>query len=421
MNDSRRALLAPWQTAVLLALVAVGVASFALGLGTGGAGVPGGMQRSLSSLLLSNFYFLSLSLVAAVLIAIHYLVSAGWFVVLRRVLESMTGYMPVGALLMMAVLLGLPHVYHWAGSASHHDGALASKAAYLNPTGFILRMVGFLAIWLYLAHRLVRESRRQDETGDLEHTNRNRRRSGVFAVIFALTFTLATVDWLMSLEAEWYSTLFPWYVFSSVLVAGLCWTVMLVAWLRKGGVLPQVNEHHMHDLGKYVFAFSMFWGYLWYSQYMLIWYANFPEETVYYTRRLHGAWEPLFLLNFFLNWVAPFLALLPRAAKRSAGVLLKAGLVILAGRWLDLYLMIVPPQAGDRPPFGVWEIGPAIAAVGLCLLAFFHYLRQAPVIPVRDPFLAESLSHGRDLTQSGISGGSFRATSETSEEQANVG
>ncbi|MEK7865861.1 MAG: hypothetical protein AAB434_04205 [Planctomycetota bacterium] len=393
MNDTRRALLAPWQTAVLLAFVALGAASFALGVGIGGAGVPGGMQRSLSSLLLSNFYFLSLSLVAAVLIAIHYLVAAGWFVVLRRVLESMTAYLPTGALLMMAVLLGLPHLYHWAGEAAHHDGALASKAAYLNSTGFIVRMVGFLAIWLWLAHRMVRESRLQDETGDLAHTSRNRRRSGVFAVVFALTFTLATVDWLMSLEAEWYSTLFPWYVFSSVLVAGLCWTVMLVAWLRRSGVLPQVNEHHMHDLGKYVFAFSMFWGYLWYCQYMLIWYANIPEEVTHYILREHHGWNTLFLVNAAVNVILPFFVLLPAVHKKNPRILVACCAVLALSHWLDLYLLVMPSSSAAGPRFGLTEVGIFLGTAALFLLRFDRSLRGASPVPTKDPYLEESLHH----------------------------
>ena len=198
----------------------------------------------------------------------------------------------------------------------------------------------------------------------------------------------------MSLEPHWYSTIFGVYNFAGLFLGGLAAIIILAVWLERMGALRHIlTEEHLLDLGRLLFAFSTFWAYIWFCQYMLIWYANFPEETGYFIHRLRGHWEPLFLLNVFLNWVVPFFVLLPRASKRSAGVLLKVSVVILLGRWLDLYLMILPPLAGAEPVFGVWEVGLMIGAVAGGALVFFRSLAQAPLIPVKDPYLAESLHH----------------------------
>jgi hypothetical protein len=385
------------------------------------AGVLFAPERIWPSLLLVTYFLVSTALAGAFFVALQYVAGAGWSVALRRVPETLAMLLPAAGTAFILVLLVRPSLYPWAIHEGGHEALQGFKAFWLNRPFFLARAAVYLALWIGLVLAIVRSSRRQDSDGALEHTARNEKLSAVFIVVFALTFSLAAFDWIMSREPHWSSTIFGIYNFAGMFLGGLAAMSVLAVWLERLGPLHGVlNESHLHDLGRLLFAFSTFWAYIWFSQYMLVWYADFPEETVYYTRRLHGAWEPLFLLNFLLNWVVPFLALLSRTAKRSAGVLLKVGLVVLIGRWLDLYLMIVPPQAPERLPLGLWEVGPLVAAVGLGLLAFFHYLRQASVVPLRDPFLAESLGHGRDLMPSGISGGSFRASSDTSEVQANV-
>jgi hypothetical protein len=169
---------------------------------------------------------------------------------------------------------------------------------------------------------------------------------------------------------------------------------LLLVWLQGHSPLKSViREQHLHDVGKLLFAFSTFWAYLWFSQYMLIWYANLPEETVYYVRRLHGFWQPLFVLNLVLNWAVPFFALLPRMNKQKIGVLVRVSIALLVGRWLDLYLMIMPPFSGGKPRIGIWEIGLVAGLVGVFGLGFFAALGRAPLVPVRDPYLAESLHY----------------------------
>ena len=179
-----------------------------------------------------------------------------------------------------------------------------------------------------------------------------------------------------------------------VIWGGLAAICLLVVWLRNTTALRDfVNEEHLHDLGKLLFAFSTFWMYIWFSQYMLIWYANITEETSYFIRRQHGFWEPIFLLNIFLNWVIPFLVLMPASAKRNPSTLAKVAIIVLLGRWVDLYLMIFPPLIGQTPVFGFWEIGSILGVFGLSVAVFQRTLRQAPLVPLNDPRLEESLHY----------------------------
>jgi len=259
---------------------------------------------------------------------------------------------------------------------------------------FRIRAVIYLVGWLGFSWATLRISRQQDADGDPVHTRRSTALAAVFLVFFGITFWLASFDWIMSLEPEWYSTIFGFYNFAGAFLSGLAVLTLLLIWLQRSSPLKDViREPHLHDLGKLLFAFSTFWAYLWFSQYMLIWYANLPEETVYYVRRLHGLWQPLFVLNLFLNWVVPFFALLPRMNKQRVGILVRVSVVLLAGRWLDLYLMIVPPLSGGKPRIGIWEIGLAAGLVGGFGLSVLAALRRAPLVPIGDPHLAESMHY----------------------------
>jgi len=222
--------------------------------------------------------------------------------------------------------------------------------------------------------------------------------------VLGVTLTLASFDWIMSLEPGWYSTIFAVYNFAGLFLAGLAATIVIAVWLGRAGPLQEVlNDEHLHDLGKLLFAFSTFWMYIWFSQYMLIWYANIPEETVYFIPRVRGAWLPLLFLDIGLNWIVPFFVLLLRDSKRQRQVLVGVAVAVLVGRWLDLYLMILPPAAGVlRPPagavlpspgIGIWEIGLAAGGVGFFGLALARALGGAPAVPIRDPQLAESLQY----------------------------
>lgn len=370
-------------------MMKVFVALGALTLAAGDLLAPG---RIWANFLLVNYYLLGVGLAGLLFVALLYVTTGAWGVALRRVPEAMTAVLPVAAAGLALLFLLRPSLYSWTQVSA--EPVPAFRRFWLSQPFFDLRAGLYLLLWVLFARMMVRASRRQDEDGDLAHTRRNLRRSAIFLVIFGVTFWLASYDWIMSLEPNWSSTIFGIYNFAGLFSSGVAAIIILAVYLERLGPLHGVlTEDHLHDLGKLLFAFSTFWMYIWFSQYMLIWYANIPEETVYFTRRLHGYWQPLFLLNMLLNWAVPFLALLSRPAKRRAGTLVKVAVVVLAGRWLDLYLMILPTYAGPQPVFGAWELGLMLGALGLFVLIFFRAFRQAPVVPVRDPYLEESLHY----------------------------
>jgi hypothetical protein len=302
----------------------------------------------------------------------------------------MTALLPIGAAGMALVLVGGASIYPWAANPEALHGM---KATWLARPFVLTRAAVYLGLWLVLAMALVRTSRRQDGDGALVHTLKNRRLSALFIVVFAVTLWLASMDWIMALDAHWYSTMFGLYNFAGLFLAGLAAMALLAIRLERSGLLRgTVSADHRHDLGKLLFAFSTFWMYIWFSQYMLIWYANLPEETGYFVARLQPAWRPFLLLSLALNWIVPFVVLLPQSAKRSATVLSRVSLAILVGRWVDLYVMVgASAGRGGPPAFGLLEIGLALGAVGLFGVVFLRAFMAAPPVPSRDPFLAESL------------------------------
>ncbi len=385
LSDQPHALIekSPRQTLAVLAVV--GIAAFVYGLVRES-------DHAWHALLLNNVYFLSLALMGAVFIAINYLVRSGWTTVIRRIPEAMTGFLPIGAALMLVLLFGLTRIYHWAEPhAADHDAVLQAKAPYLNVAAMAIRTILFLVLWLALAQALVLFSSRQDSDSDLKWTERSVRVSAVFIVVFALTFTLASIDWIMSLEPHWYSTLFPWYVMSSSFVAALALITLIAILLNAKGQFDELGDAHLHDLGKYVFAFSVFWGYLWFSQYLLIWYSNIPEETVYFRLR-SGAWLPLFLLNPVINLAMPFV-LLSAKSKRNIPLVVGVCLLLIVGHWLDFFLMVMPSISPEAPHFHWIDFAISLGIASMFVLSIDRALRSRPLIPKGDPYLKESLAH----------------------------
>jgi hypothetical protein len=369
----------------------------------GGGALIYGMRESPDrvwpNVLLVSFYVLSLGLVGIAFVALQYVSGAGWSVGIRRVPEAMIGGILLGAVGLGLVFLFKPSLYPWIGEPVTEAGTPLRRAWYTYPS-FLIRAAIYIASWLVLGFALVHNSRRQDQDHALGRTRGNVRLSAAFLVVFGVTFWLACSDWLMSLEPDWASTMFGVYQFAGLFLAGLAAIIVLSAVLLWVGPFRGVlTNDHIHDLGKLLFGFSTFWMYLWLFQYLLIWYVNNPEETSYFTRRLQGPWRWLFLLNLVLNWGLPFLILLPRATKQRIGVLTAVSLVILLGRWLDLYLAILPYTGAPTPVSLMWELGLLAGAAGLFALVFFGVLGKAAVIPVGDPFLSESLFASRTMRE----------------------
>jgi len=382
----------------------------ALGLGVAGAilfayALFDEPWRAWSGGLIAAYYSISVAIGAGVVVALMHVTKAGWGVVVRRVPEAMTAWLPFGLLaLLLATGFGLHHLYEWSHpDLVAEDELLQHKSALLNVPFFFARMVVILAAWSLLTRVLRRHSIQQDTDGDAAHTAANLRWSAIFLVVFGLTMTLGALDWLMSLEPHWFSTMFGVYQFAGAHVAGVCAATLITLWLKKNGHLPQVTENHLHDFGKMMFAFSTFWAYIWLSQFLLIWYANIPEETGYFLIREHGGWMALFAINVLMNWTIPFFVLLPRPNKRSPRVLAGVAILLLCGHFLDVYLQVVPavahfaahgaPHAPQGPFFGPAEVGAFAAVVGGFLLVVFRALGQASLVPMRDPYLGESLHH----------------------------
>lgn len=361
-------------------LIGIGAVSLAAGL----IWTP---QRLWAGVLLNSFYLLGLALGAMFLIATLYLTGARWGVALRRIPEAMAGLLPWAAFGIGLVIVVRPSLYP-AFADPEEYAFVGFKAFWLNYRFFLVRAAIYIGIWLGFMIAILRNSRAQDRDGDLIHTRNNTALSAVFLVLFALTVWLASFDWIMSLEPRWFSTMFGVYNFAGLFSSAIACIIVIVVWLRRQGALRGiVTDDHLHDLGKLLLAFTTFWAYIWFCQYMLIWYANIPEETSYFIVRTSGSWGPLFVLNILLNWGVPFLALLPRGTKRNGDILVKIAVVVLMGRWLDLYLMIFPGVAVDGPMLGIPEIGLSLGAAGLFGLILVKGLGRWPLVPLRDPCL----------------------------------
>jgi len=369
----------------LFIMLGVGVIGFVVGLYMNDA-------RLWPSFLLNAFFFLTLALGAVVFVSINHVANAGWPTAIRRVPEAMMNYLPLGSLAMLVLFFGRYTLYEGTHVTFEYAGKpMAFKNAYLGTTFFFTRMAVFLGLWVLLAWLIKRESYRQDLDGAVAHTKNSKKYAAIFLGLFALTFTFASFDWLMSVEPLFYSTIYAFYVISGLLLSGFAAITVLVILARRRGLLPEVNENHLHNLGKLVFGFSTFWAYIWLCQYLLIYYANLPEETIYYIRRMQTpGWKAFFLLNIFLNWLIPFALLLSRGAKRSEGWLLLACGIVLVGHWVDLYVMIFPAFEHSAV-IGFVDVAVVVGFASLFLQSFVSGLRKSALVPQNDPYLGESL------------------------------
>jgi hypothetical protein len=297
--------------------------------------------------------------------------------------------------ILLCGLFGLSqYEFHLPHAADGHASTFGFKAMWLHPGFFLARAVLYALVWIGFAYAVVANSRRQDGTGGTALSQRNTRLYAAFIWVFALTFSFASFDWLMALKSEWFSTIFAVYNFAGAFSSALAVIVLAMVWCRRRGIMPHAcTDDHLHDLGKLLAGFTSFWMYCWFCQYMLIWYSNLPEETLWYVPQMRGAWYPLFILNGVLGWGIPFFALLPKSAKRNASLMARVAVIVLLGRWLDLYLVIFPAAGVENPPFGIWEVAIAAGAAGAFVFGFLRSLRRAPTVPLGDPGLMASMHH----------------------------
>ena len=379
-------------------------------------------NRFWANIFVNGFFYFAISLGALFFLALQYATEASYMIALKRVIEGISQYIFVGAGILIVFFAAgtfhLHHVYHWmdvsvlyefvvessigtphpeylhemadgAVKNSHYDKIIAGKSAYLNQPFFWIRTLIYLGVWCYFANLFRKRSLLEDAQGGTKIHFKNMTYAAIFLVFFAFTSSTASWDWIMSIDTHWFSTLFGWYVFSGMWVSFLIVFVLLSIWLKNKGYLPNVNKSHIHDAGKWMFAISFLWTYLWFSQFMLIWYSNIPEEVTYYITRIeHYKW--LFFGIFFVNFLFPMIILISRDAKRQVGYLITVGVIIFVGHWLDVYMMIMPGSLGSHAHIGFMEIGMALGFLGLFLFVVFRALSKAPISVVNHPFLDES-------------------------------
>jgi hypothetical protein len=386
MNDTTW--LASHHQRTLLRLVIAGAAVLAVG-------VVLAPERVWSNLLVGTFFLLTVALGGAVFVALTYVSGGGWQVAFRRIPEAMAMTVPLAGAALLVVLFARMYEFGWQHHGEGDAGTFWFKELWLTPAFWLLRAVVYIALWSWLGAWLVTRSRQQDTSGNPALTAGNVRIAAVFLAVYALTFSAASADWLMALDPMWFSTVWGVYNFAGMAQAALATIILLGLLLRlPGGPLHGVfSDEHLHDLGKLLLGFSCFWMYIWFCQYMLIWYANLPEETSFFITRTQGPWGPIVVVSIVLNWVLPFFVLLPKPAKRSASVMAKVATVVLIGHWVDLYVTVFPATFPNAPIFGIYELAAIACLAGTATLLFGRAFSAANPVPQRDPYLSESLHY----------------------------
>ena len=356
-----------------------------------------------TSLIFNNYFFLGISIFAVFFVALQHVAEAGWSTVIKRVPEAIMTFLPytcaVMIFIVIAAMLHWNHIYHWmevgimTEGAPNYDKIIAGKEAYLNPIFFLVRSIIYVVVWIYCAKRLRGISLQGDLEGGIGEKSYNKgiTVSAWFIVFFAVSSSTASWDWIMSIDTHWFSTLFGWYIFSEWSAIGFTTILLFCLFLKKQGYLEDLNDSIIHDLGKWVFAFSVVWTYMWFSQFMLIWYANIPEEVTYFMERIElSNYRFLFWFSAAINFVVPTIVLMSRDAKRNTNFLIVASVVILIGHWINSYLLFAPGTLHDHGHLGFTELGMGLGFLGLFFFVVFRSLTTRPLSVKHHPFLEES-------------------------------
>lgn len=367
-----------------------------------------------ANLLISSFFFFAISIAAMFFYAVQYAAEVAWTAQLKRIFEAMFAYVPVGIAVVIVVLLAgqfhLHHIYHWMDpevvdpNSPSYDAIIANKMPFLSSWFFWLRVIMYAATFIIFGRLFRKWSLLEDESPSIDLHLKQYRRGALFLVFFAVFSSTIAWDWLMSIDTHWYSTMYGWYIFSGMWVTCMIFATLLLLWLKQKGYYAKVNDSHIHDMGKWVFAVSMLWSYLWFCQYMLIWYSDIPEEITYFKERydhyMYGMWA-----IFFVNFAVPFYVLIARDAKRNVKFLWRVCVIIFLSHFFDLYMAVIPGtihghlewglgEHGHHITFTWWfEIGMFLGFLGLFIMIVTNALSKAKLIPVNHPYLNESENH----------------------------
>lgn len=373
-------------------------------------GSPLWLKKIFVSLWMNNVFFVGIAIIGVFFVALQYAAQAGWSANIKRIPEAFGYWLPIGGVIMLALFFLAGHdIFHWTHvdvydpASSNFDSIINGKKAYFFwpldenpgfPIFYIARMIIFFAVWYWLFLKIRKYSLQEDIEGGTSYWFKMRSLSAIFLVVFAVSSSIAAWDWLMSIDVHWFSTMYGWYIFASWFVTGLAVITLFVVYLKDAGYLSVVSHEHLHDLGKFVWAFSIFWTYIWFGQFLLIYYANIPEESIYFLERINsGNYAWVFYMNLIFNFFLPFLLLMTRDAKRHRIFLKMVCMILVAGHWFDFYLMVTPGTLQGDGSFGFLEIGITMIFAAAFLFVALRNLEKAPLVAKNHPMLQESLHH----------------------------
>jgi len=377
---------------ITLFLTGIGAAAFISGLFLD-------PQRAWANYLIVNYYFFSIAMGGAFFLVLQSISQSGWSAAFKRVPEAMMAYIPFAAVFFLLLYFGLHDLYHWSHEeAVAVDPLLQHKSAFLSVPFFYVRMIIYFALWIFFIFKIRKLSQMEDAINPpsqdriLKLFGTSEHYSKLFIFVLAITFSFSAFDWIMSIDAHWYSTIFALKNLIAAFLHGVSILVLIVLILHRKGHYPFLNKFHLHDFSRYIFMLSIVWGYFWFAQFMIIWYGNIPEETVYYYIRWQDGWETLFFLEIGLNWALPFLVLLPVKTSRNMNVLIGVIIVLIIGQYLDLFVQVIPGTTGLLK-FGWLEAGIFLGFAGLFTLVVATALGSTKLIPSNHPYIDESLGH----------------------------
>ncbi len=377
---------------VTLILTGIGVTSFIAGILTNS-------KETWASYLVVNYYFFSVTIGALFFLVLQRITQSGWSSAFNRIPEALMAYLPYAACFFLLLWFGLNDLYSWPDKgAATYDQLIQHKSSYMNIPFFFIRMVVFFGLWIILCSVIRNLSKKEDHADPSDSGSimklfeKSELFSKIMVFVLAISFSITSFDWIMSIELKWYSTLFALKNLVAAFLHGVSIVALIVFILYKQGYFPFMNKYHLHDFSRYMFMLSIVWGYFWFAQFMIIWYGNIPDETVYYYTRWHNGWKILFFAEMALNWAIPFMVLLPVRASRNMTLITLAIVVLIIGQYVDLFSQVMPGTTGIIK-FGWIEAGIFIGYAGLFSFVVATALSKRSLIPHNHPYLEESLNH----------------------------